>query len=156
MKRIYLVVSVLLLASACAKKKVPQVPAPPPPPQATAPEVKEQSPVPVPPKPKKPTPTPSPVPAVTPNAPPPQLGEILSPERRRQLEKEFDDSIGRAKAVLDKAAKVTLNAEQRNNASRIRTFIAQAITARGKDLTTALQLARRADLLGVDLSQSLR
>lgn len=154
MKRIQIAILTCLLASACAKKKAPLVPAALPPQAAPTPvpQVKEQAPLPTPPPPRKPRPAAPPVP----NTPPPQLGEILSPERRRQLDKDFQESIARAKAALDRASKFNLNADQRNNAARIRTFIAQAVAAREKDLTTALQLARRADLLGVDLQQSLR
>ncbi len=157
MKRSLLLLTAGLLAIAC-KKKPQQIPVPAPAPVAAVPapqpEAKPQpAPVPV----KKPQPVvPTPAPAPLPTTAPPQLGEMLSPERRRQLETGFDQSIGRAKAALDQAAKATLTADQRNTAARIRTFVAQAIEARSKDLPTAAQLARRADLLSADLVKSLR
>jgi hypothetical protein len=40
--------------------------------------------------------------------------------------------------------------------ARIQTFIQQAEGMAGQDLATAVQLARRAELLGQELSRSLR
>jgi hypothetical protein len=95
----------------------------------------------------------------TPPAPPvapPQIQEIISGEQRRQYESEFSESVARADAALKRASTKTLDASQRNTAERIRTFLAQAISARDKDISTALQLARRADLLGQELLKSLK
>jgi hypothetical protein len=48
-----------------------------------------------------------------------------------------------------------LNAEQSEIAERIRTFQKQAEQARDQDLVTAVNLARRADLLAQDLVERL-
>jgi hypothetical protein len=58
------------------------------------------------------------------------------------------------KALVIVAGK-NLNAEQTENANRIRTFQKQAEQAREQDLVTAVSLARRADLLAKDLLDHL-
>jgi hypothetical protein len=106
---------------------------------------------------RSPFPTPAlvPVPPV-PVAPAPQLREIISGERRRQYEAEFAQGVGRAGAALKEASTRTLTASQRETVSRIRTFLTQANAARDSDISTALQLARRADLLGQELLKTLK
>jgi hypothetical protein len=49
----------------------------------------------------------------------------------------------------------SLNGEQSEIADRIRTFEKQAEQAREQDLVTAVNLAKRADLLAQDLLQRL-
>jgi len=102
------------------------------------------------------TPSVTPLPGAGQLVPTPQLGEILSEQRRQQLQASFDRSAGRAKAALNRALRAKLSREQQDTVARIRTFLTQAEAAKKKDLTTAEQLARRADLLGADLVQSLR
>ena len=86
-----------------------------------------------------------------PSPPPPQLGEILSAERRRQYEGEYAQSLSRARSALQQASGKPLSATQRETVERIQTFIQQAEESKGRDLATALQLVRRADVLGQDL-----
>jgi len=100
--------------------------------------------------------TQSPVPPITPPAPTPRLGEILTDARRREYEADFTGSMARARAAVSRASGRRLNATQRETVDRIRVFLRQAEASRAKDLATALQLARRADLLGQDLLTSLR
>jgi hypothetical protein len=89
--------------------------------------------------------------------PTPQLGEILSEQRRRELQTRFDRSAGRAKAALSQALRAKLTMDQTETVARIRTFLGQAEAAKQRrELVIAQQLARRADLLGADLLQSLR
>jgi len=57
---------------------------------------------------------------------------------------------------LKEASTRTLNVSQQESAARIRTFLAQANAMRDDDISTALQLARRADLLGQELLKSLK
>jgi hypothetical protein len=102
------------------------------------------------------TPSITPLPDAGQLVPTPQLGEILSKQRRQQLQASFDQSAGRAKAALNLALRAKLSREQLDTVARIRTFLTQAEAAKIKDLATAQQLARRADLLGADLVQSLR
>jgi hypothetical protein len=95
-------------------------------------------------------------PAPPPPAPLPQLREIISGDQRRQYDTEFVQGVGRAGAVLREASAHTLNAAQRETVSRIRTFLDQAAAVRDTDISTALQLARRADLLGQELLKTLK
>jgi hypothetical protein len=86
----------------------------------------------------------------------PQLQEILPADRRKQYEVEYLQGTERASAALKQVAAKPLNASQQEMAARVKTFLTQAAAARGQDLSTALQLARRADLLGQELLKSVR
>jgi hypothetical protein len=88
---------------------------------------------------------------VQPSPPPPQLGEILSDAERRQREAEYAQSLSRARSVLQQASGRSLSPAQRETVERIKTFIQQAEESKGKDMATAMQLVRRADVLGQDL-----
>jgi hypothetical protein len=94
--------------------------------------------------------TPTPAPAT------PQLSEILTEDRRRQYETEFAGYVGRAKEVLNRASRGRLNIRQQQTTMRIQTFLQQAEESKVKDVVTAVELARRADLLAQDLLKSLR
>ena len=143
-------------------KPVEQKPLPMPPP----PEMKEPAQIALPAPPKTPLPRPpakkktpaAPAPAAPaeqpqtpPPSPPPQLGEILSDAERRQYESAYAQSLARARSALQQAAGKTLNATQRETVERIKTFIQQAEESKARGLATALQLVRRADVLGQDL-----
>lgn len=124
----------------------------PPPPEAKKPPVR---------RPRQTAAAPVPA-AATPEAasapePVPQLQEMLSPERQSQYETELTASVDRARETLKQvqASRRRLTKPQKENVSRIQTFLTQAENARKDDLGTALQLARRADLLGQDLLKSL-
>jgi hypothetical protein len=108
------------------------------------------TPTPTTPGPPVPETEPMPVPAT------PQLGEILTDGRRRQLEGDFNARVSRAQAAVNRASSRKLTTRQRETLQNIRTFLQQAEAAKGKDLVTALELARRADLLGRDLLNSLQ
>lgn len=103
-----------------------------------------------------PAPQPNP-PAVipAPAVPGPQLRELLTHDQRRQAEADFGASLRRARASLARAAGKNLTPVQRDTTERIRVFIGQAEAEKVRDISTALQLARRADLLGQDLVGSL-
>ncbi len=159
---------------------LPQDPFPPQPlPPARVPPVQStegETPVETPPaqkrrpSPQKPSPAPKPVetapppaevpasspPSSAPQASPPRLGELLDEDTRREYETELTNHLARADAALQKATGRQLNTAQRETVQRIQSFIAQARQAKDRDLSTALQLARRADLLGQDLSASLQ
>ena len=109
-------------------------------------------------------PPPVPVPAVEteppplappPSPPPPQLGVNLAPSVERQFRADLDRLMASARAAMAGRDGQTLSAAQRETVERIRSFLEQAGAARDKDPATALQLARRADLLGQDLVKSL-
>jgi type IV secretory pathway VirB10-like protein len=88
-------------------------------------------------------------------APPPQLGEILSDVERRQYEGDYAQSLARARSALQQSSGKSLSPAQRETVERIKTFIQQAEESKGRDLATALQLVRRADVLGQDLLKDL-
>ena len=91
----------------------------------------------------------------TPPAPGPQLGELLSPGDRKQAEIDFLAMVQRARGSLERTEKRPLTAGQRDTVERIRVFLTQAENEKNRDIATAVQLARRADLLGQDLLRSL-
>ena len=155
MRRLILIA--MLLGVAACKKKAQVVTAPPPTPTPVVqvPAVQEPPPPVSEPKPRpKPRPAiipPSPVPA----APAPRLSEIVTDTRRKTLEAEYKQSVERANAALRKVAGKTVTATQLESVQRIGMFLKQAETSKGKDVAEALQLARRAALLGDDLQKSL-
>jgi hypothetical protein len=79
---------------------------------------------------------------------------MLTDDRRRQYEADFAASVARARAAVNGVSGRRLNERQKETVQRIHTFLEQAEEAKVKDLVTALQLARRADLLGQDLLKS--
>lgn len=99
-----------------------------------------------------PAPAPAPAPVF---APVPQLGEVLTPVRRRESEAELGASLQRARAALAQVAGRSITPAQHDTVERIRIFIQQSEAEKQKDISTAVQLARRADLLGQDLVKSL-
>jgi len=98
--------------------------------------------------------TPTPV-VPTPAPSGPQLGELLSPAERRQVETDFLATVRRATELLNRTMRRSLTAGQRDTVERVQVFLQQADQEKNRDLPTALQLARRADLLVQDLSRSL-
>lgn len=98
------------------------------------------------------------VPATTPTetpAPPPQLAELIPDERRQKMQLEIEQSLDRARSTLTVASQRTLTHRQNETAERVRTFIRQAEEAKTRDISTAVQLSRRADLLAQDLATAL-
>jgi hypothetical protein len=91
-------------------------------------------------------------PTVLPDQPAaPKLGPLFTPEQTREYVKDLDDSLVRVRKALTSLGRKRLNAEQVVTVERIRTFQKQAEQARQEDLVTAVNLARRADLLAQDL-----
>jgi len=87
--------------------------------------------------------------------PPPRLGQIFTPEQRREYTKALEESLDRVRKALGVLDRKPLNPEQADIRNRIRTFQKQAEQAREQDLVTAVNLARRADLLAKDLLERL-
>ena len=167
------------LSGCFGAKKKPLLPIPPPPapvvrpealptpevptPEVPAPNVKSVPPtVRMPPaaRPARPKPVPTvpaapEVPKPAPPTPQPPLGAILSASTEHQLRLELDQLVVRARAAMERSNGQTLTGVQRETVERIKSFLEQANAARDKDPATALQLARRADLLGQDLAKSL-
>jgi len=130
-----------------------QLPVPTLPPKSTARKPPARRPAPPKPDPALVAVTP---PVTPPAAPPPRLGEILTDAQRKQYETDFDRSVTQARAAIGRVPGRTLTAAQRESVDRIRTFLQRAEELKPADLATALQLARRAALLGEDLVKSLQ
>ena len=118
----------------------PTVPPPRPPPRRTPPPVRAAQ----------------PAAAVPPEVPPaPRLGQIFTAEQLREYNRAVDESLDRVRRVLGSVAGRNLNPELAEIVRRIQTFQKQAEQAREQDLVTAVNLARRADLLAQDLIKRL-
>ena len=85
----------------------------------------------------------------------PRLAQILTPEESRRNTQELDQYTESVKRALTKVAGKNLTAEQKDIAERVQTYLTQAEQAREQDLVTAVNLARRADLLAKDLLERL-
>lgn len=114
---------------------------PPPPPPVTRAKPRPTSP-----------PPPAPVPEVP---PPPRLGQIFTAEQLREYRRNLDESLERVRRVLVAVVGKALNRDLTEMVGRIQTFQRQAEQARETDLVTAVNLARRADLLAQDLLKRL-
>jgi hypothetical protein len=112
--------------------------------------------LPVPRAPRPPVATvPRPVPSEPPPAAAPKLAQILTPEESRRNTQELQQYTERVNRALAMVAGKNLTAEQKDIADRVRTYLLQAEQAREQDLVTAVNLARRADLLAADLLERL-
>jgi len=98
----------------------------------------------------KATPTPPPEPP-----PPPKLEQIFTAEQSREFNRQLDESLERVRRTLAVLGGRNLSAAQTEAVARIRTFLRQAEQAREQDLVTAVNLARRADVLAQDLAGRL-
>jgi hypothetical protein len=116
-------------------------PAPPPPARA--------------PRPVANIPKPPPAQNETPAAPALKLSQILTPEEYRRNTQDLEKYSESVKSRLAKLAGKSLTAEQKDIAERVQTYLIQAEQAREQDLVTAVNLARRADLLAKDLVDRL-
>jgi hypothetical protein len=87
--------------------------------------------------------------------PTPRLGQVFTADQLREYNRALDESLDRVKRVMGTVAGKNLNPELTQMVSRIQTFQKQAEQAREQDLVTAVNLARRADLLAKDLLERL-
>lgn len=83
--------------------------------------------------------------------PPPKIAQIFTPDQLRDYTRTLDESLDRVERSLDTLSKRNLNAEQRDRMEQIRDFMKQAREAQEQDLITAVNLAKRADVLAKDL-----
>ncbi len=125
------------------EKELPPAPKPPAPPRRRA------SPAPATPAPPEPEEEAAAKPA-------PQLGEVLTPDRRAALQGQYESAIAQAKQDLERISGRKLNAEQNQSAARVRAFLVQAESLMATDPSSAAELARRAALLARDLANSIR
>jgi hypothetical protein len=123
---------------------MPTAEPPPPPPRRTPPPVRATAP-----------PPPPPVIPPDPPQPAPRLGQIFTAEQLRENNRALEESLDYVRKVLVSVAGRNLNPELTQMVSRIQTFQKQAEQAREQDLVTAVNLARRADLLAHDLVKRL-
>ena len=91
-----------------------------------------------------------------PAEPAPRLGEILSSEQSREYTRALDQSVALVQRVLSTIASRRLTPDQKQTSDRVRVFARQAEEARLKDLATAVNLAKRAELLAQDLLRQLQ
>jgi hypothetical protein len=92
----------------------------------------------------------------TPPAPErPKLAPIFSQEQANAFNKEIDQKLDRVKGVLAAAGGKKLTAAQQETVSRIRSLQTLAEQARRQDLVTAVDYARRAEVLANDLAGRL-
>jgi len=97
----------------------------------------------------------TPAPPENPPAPAPKLAQILTPDEARRNNQELDQSMDRARRALAMVGNRNLSPELKGIAELVRTFLSQAEQTREQDLVTAVNLARRADLLAKDLLERL-
>ena len=107
-------------------------------------------------------PTPAPKPAASspanqaqPDSPPRRLGQIFTPQQVNEYTRLLQESLDRVRRALGTIEGKRLNREQADVVTQIRTFQKQAEQARNEDLVTAVNLARRADILAKDLLERL-
>jgi len=98
---------------------------------------------------------PTPVTPENPSAPAPKLAQILTPDESRRNNQELDQSMDRVRRALATVGNRNLSPELRDVVERVRTYLSQAEQTREQDLVTAVNLARRADLLAKDLLERL-
>jgi hypothetical protein len=87
---------------------------------------------------------------------PPVLAPVLSAAQQDAFNRAIDQAIQQAETGLASVARKQLNATQRANADRARSFVAQAQQTRTTDLVTAKTLADRAVVLAHSLVAELR
>jgi len=97
----------------------------------------------------------APVTPENPSAPAPKLAQILTPDESRRNNQELDQSMDRVRRALATVGNRNLSPELRDVVERVRTYLSQAEQTREQDLVTAVNLARRADLLAKDLLERL-
>jgi hypothetical protein len=85
----------------------------------------------------------------------PKLAQILTPEESRRNTQELEQYVESVRRILAQVGGKNLTPDQKDIADRVRTYLSQAEQAREQDLVTAVNLARRADLLATDLLKRL-
>jgi hypothetical protein len=167
MKRGLLVLLLVIFSSittACFWKKKPKTVQTPPPPRRTSapartgsrtssPPVERTTKPPEASTPKRAGPEPPTQPGVSRSA---NLGQLLSPAERAQLDHEMSQSLINARRNLAVVSGANLNPSLAEKRKLVQAFIVRAERTRQSDLTLAAQLARRAELLAQSLAASVR
>lgn len=119
-----------------------------PPPKPSPPP---RRPIPATPTPAKPIPAPEPPPAG------PRITQLFSPQELSDYTRSYDDSMGRVERAVNDLLKKPLSRTDRDTVDQIRSFATQAKQSHDQgDLLTAVNLAKRADVLASDLLSRLR
>lgn len=105
------------------------------------------------PQPKPTVPPPASTVADVPVAPTPQLREMFTAEERNKNIQELEMRLDRTKKLLGVISAKRLNPEQTKIVQQVQAFVKQSEQARDQDLSTAINLAKHADLLVQDLSK---
>ena len=93
---------------------------------------------------------------VEPPTPPPQLGQIFTPQQRQENSQILEGYLTQVKRAVATFATKNLNREDRETAELVKNFLLQAEQQRDKDLAAAVNLAKRADSLAKDLLDRVR
>ncbi|BDC49706.1 hypothetical protein F183_A20220 [Bryobacterales bacterium F-183] len=80
-----------------------------------------------------------------------RLGEFLSESQKADIQRQFEQTMQRARQSLEKLTARRLEGAAAESVERVKAFLLQADQARARDPQTALQLAQRADVLATDL-----
>jgi hypothetical protein len=86
----------------------------------------------------------------------PQLVPIVPPAEQASRNREIDELVQRTEESLARIGNRKLDARQKLDVARARTFIRQAQELRQTDLTGARNMAQRAVLLAESVVSSLR
>jgi hypothetical protein len=76
---------------------------------------------------------------------------MLTTQQIGDYTRQLDEALNYVSEALKTAGKKNLTAEQKDTVEKITAFQKQAVQAREEDLVTAVNYARRADLLAKDL-----
>jgi hypothetical protein len=80
------------------------------------------------------------------------LGDILTPDERKQYNASIDQSLSHAQSSLSSIGSRQLDKDQQAEVEQIRNFMQQAQSKRGSDPAGAKSLAERAEVLARDLA----
>ena len=76
---------------------------------------------------------------------------MLTPDEKADLSRALDQSLSSARQNLSDISAQNLSPQEAETVNLVRAFVSQAERARETDLSTAAQLARRAELLARSL-----
>jgi hypothetical protein len=99
---------------------------------------------------------PAPAAPSAPPAAPPKLGDILTPDERKQYSASIDQSLSHAQTSLNSITGRQLSKDQQAEVEQIRNFMQQAQGTRSSDPAGAKSLAERAEVLARDLAATFR
>jgi len=103
------------------------------------------------------TPPPAPAQPETPVTPaPPKIAPLYSAQQTQESTRQLEEILARVEQVLGNAGKKSLNPDQQQTVDKIKTYRQQAQEMRERDLMTAVELAKRAEVFANDLQKLLQ